>query len=239
MTGFNVKDGVAYKVELPDDASDTVVTENVAEDMCGNVAAMQTSLNAAKTTLTNMLVEIGNEVTEAYKRIHAKKTQYDMPSAMATVYDMHEMTEKYQDYYRAMSEYVQLICDIKNNEVDSEQVMSKVNRALSNDPGFIHSLVDTDKMDLERCMKQIECVVEIIHDIEERSSRISQIFANAPQNELRNLAEKLICNSVCRFTSDMVQYTKSNISSLKNILKGPSFSKPTAQSTPSNAYVML
>ena len=53
------------------------------------------------------------------------------------------------------------------------------------------------------------------------------------------MAERLICNSVCRFTDDMVKYTKSNIESLKTILRGPVTQRPTAQGTPANAYVML
>lgn len=237
MIGFNVKDGVAYKVELPDDDT-AVVTEAGNDDAGCNVASMKLALNGAKSELSNMLLGIGNEVTDAYSRIHAKKTPYDKPPVMVTVYDMHDMTEKYQEYYRAMAEYVALICDIKDKEIDTAKAIEKINRALSNDPGFIHSLADTDKMDLERCMKQIECVVEIIHDIDARSSQICQIFSKAPQNEMRDLAERLICNSVCKFTANMVKYTTLNICALKQILSGKSPAKPV-EGTPSNAYVML
>ena len=238
MTGFNIKDGVAYKVELPDTENASVTTE-ACDSAYNDVSSMKCMMDNSKEVLSHMLVGIGNEVTQAYAKIHAKKDPYAAPEHTATVYDMHEMTEKYEDYYRAMTEYVKLICDIKGNEVDPAKAMEKVNRALSNDPGFIHSIVDTDKMDLERCMRQIECVVEIIHDIDVRSNQISQIFANAPQNELRTMAERLICNSVCRFTDDMVKYAKSNIESLKTILRGPVTQRPTAQGTPANAYVML
>ncbi len=237
MFGFNVKDGVAYKVELPEGTDGSVITE-AAESACDNVDSMAVSMNASKVSLSNLLVGIANEVTQAYARIHAKKDPYAPPAPMATAYDIYEMMDKYKDYYKAMAEYVKLICDIKGDEVDKDKASEKISKALSNDPGFIHSIVDTDKMDLERCMKQFECVVELIHDIDDRSNQINQIFSHAPQTELRNMAERLICGSVCKYHEEMVKFVRSNVDSLKSLLSGK-VTAPVAPATPSNAYIML
>lgn len=244
MTGFDVKDGIAYKVELPDD-TDGVVTETVEaiDGSSYNVEKTCEILGDHKNALSAMLLSMADDVTAAYAKIHAKPSPYDPPATTAMTYDMHMMTDKYNDYYRGMVSYVEMICDIQPGELNENEVEMKINKAISNDPGFITAVSEYDDMDLSRCIKQTEQVVEIIHEIDDRINQIKQIFAKAPKNQFTALAERLICGSLCKYTELLVRTAKFNKNSLHQILttkSGALFKPaPTEPQIAANAFKML
>lgn len=245
MTGFEVKDGIAFKVEIPD--NDNTVTENVVDDAeVGSAYVVTTTcekLMEAKKTLSDILVSMSDDIVASYEKLHQKPSPYDPPGVKAMTYDMLSMYNRYNDYYHGMVSYVKLICDINPGELNETEVEEKINRAISNDPGFITSLNDYEDMDLSRCITQIEVVVNILEDIGDKATELNKIFASAKDNHFTALAEKLICGSLQGYARLMVTSARSNADALNRIITAKKIGyvpKPDApKEIPTNAFKML
>lgn len=234
----------AFKAHKDGLLKETVETVNT--DKATTLTEAAEALRNASEQIGNILIENAALIRKGHDiMVNGNQYMNTYASPKTDCVNLRKLYEQYDEYHQGMMEYVRLASSISTADgVNLESVRDKLDRAKSNDKGFISGIMETvHDANLITVMTQLEAAMDIKTSIENYAQDMTiPRSADEPETvDIKNSAESLLSGSLGVYASNAVNNVSSAVDSLKNILEGKPRSVPVKveEQPPDNLYKML